>query len=69
MVRAALAGLPAHCADVLDRFFARDESYATIGAALGIPAGTIAGRISRCLARLRNDLEGRSPAPAPSGGR
>jgi RNA polymerase sigma factor (sigma-70 family) len=68
-VRAALAGLPAHCSDVLDRFFARDESYATIGAALGIPAGTIASRISRCLALLRNDLEGRSAASAPSGGR
>jgi RNA polymerase sigma factor (sigma-70 family) len=68
-VRAALAALPAHCTDVLDRFFARDESYATIGAALGIPAGTIASRISRCLALLRNDLEGRSAASAPSGGR
>lgn len=67
-VRAALATLPAHCADVLERFFARDQSYATIGAALGIPPGTIASRISRCLARLRKQLEGRSPAPAPSGG-
>jgi DNA-directed RNA polymerase specialized sigma24 family protein len=54
---------------VLDRFFARDESYATIGAALGIPAGTIASRISRCLERVRRNLEGRSAAPAPSGGR
>jgi DNA-directed RNA polymerase specialized sigma24 family protein len=54
---------------VLDRFFARDESYATIGAALGIPAGTIASRISRCLVRLRKQLEGRSSSPAPSGGR
>jgi RNA polymerase sigma factor (sigma-70 family) len=68
-VRAAMENLPEHCADVLDRFFARDESYATIGAALGIPAGTIASRISRCLALLRNDLEGRSAASAPSGGR
>jgi RNA polymerase sigma factor (sigma-70 family) len=68
-VRAAMKDLPSHCADVLDRFFARDESYATIGAALGIPAGTIASRISRCLARLRRNLEGRSAAPAPSGGR
>jgi RNA polymerase sigma factor (sigma-70 family) len=67
-VRAALAELPAHCNDVLDRFFARDESYATIGAALGIPAGTIASRISRCLTLLRKQLEGRSAAPAPSGG-
>jgi RNA polymerase sigma factor (sigma-70 family) len=68
-LRAALAELPPHCADVLDRFFARDESYATIGSALNIPAGTIASRISRCLRRLRKNLEGRSAAPAPSGGR
>jgi len=68
-VRAALAELPEHCAEVLDRFFARDESYATIGAALEIPAGTIASRISRCLGKLREKLEGRSAAPAASGGR
>jgi RNA polymerase sigma factor (sigma-70 family) len=67
-VRAALENLPDHCADVLDRFFARDESYATIGAALGIPAGTIASRISRCLERVRRNLEGRSVRPASSGG-
>jgi RNA polymerase sigma factor (sigma-70 family) len=59
-VRRAMAGLPDSCHDVLDRFFARDESYLTIGEALGIPSGTIASRISRCLARLRTRLEGRS---------
>ena len=56
-VQAAVAMLPEHCGEVLDRFFARDESYATIGEALGIPAGTIASRISRCLARLRAELK------------
>jgi RNA polymerase sigma factor (sigma-70 family) len=54
-----LERLPEHCREVLDRFFARDESYQTIGTALGIPAGTIASRISRCLAKLRVTLEGR----------
>jgi len=68
-VRAALALLPEHCYEVLDRFFARDESYATIGAALDIPSGTIASRISRCLTKLRGQLEGRSATAAPSGGR
>jgi RNA polymerase sigma-70 factor (ECF subfamily) len=70
-VRAALAELPEHCSEVLDRFFARDESYATIGAALDIPQGTIASRISRCLSKLREKFEheGRSPAPTASGGR
>jgi RNA polymerase sigma factor (sigma-70 family) len=70
-VRAALSELPQHCSDILDRFFARDESYATIGAALQVPQGTIASRISRCLGKLRQKLEaeGRSPAPTASGGR
>ena len=52
-VREALAALSEDCREVLDRFFCRDESYRTIGEALGLPAGTIASRISRCLAKLR----------------
>jgi RNA polymerase sigma-70 factor (ECF subfamily) len=55
-VRAALERLADPCREVLDRFFCRDESYATIGAALDIPPGTIASRISRCLERLRVEL-------------
>jgi DNA-directed RNA polymerase specialized sigma24 family protein len=46
-----------HCQEILDRFFARDESYRTIAEALELPPGTIASRISRCLARLRERLE------------
>jgi RNA polymerase sigma-70 factor, ECF subfamily len=56
-VRAALDRLPAHQREILDRFFARDESYQTIGVALGIPPGTIASRISRALAALRTEYE------------
>jgi RNA polymerase sigma factor (sigma-70 family) len=66
-VREALAGLSEACQEILDRFFACDESYQTIGAALEIPAGTIASRISRCLGKLREALEGRKPAPGASG--
>jgi RNA polymerase sigma factor (sigma-70 family) len=65
-VHEALAELPEHCREILDRFFARDESYQTIGAALDIPAGTIASRISRCLAKLRELYQGRKPSPEPS---
>jgi RNA polymerase sigma factor (sigma-70 family) len=61
-VHDALSRLPDQCREVLDRFFTRDESYRTIGDALQIPAGTIASRISRCLAKLRDELEGRSAA-------
>jgi RNA polymerase sigma factor (sigma-70 family) len=60
-VHEALAILPDNCQDILDRFFARDESYRTIGEALDLPSGTIASRISRCLAKLRLELEGRNP--------
>ena len=65
-VHEALALLPDHCREILDRFFARDESYRTIGQALEIPAGTIASRISRCLVKLRESMEGRNPAPGQS---
>lgn len=58
-VREALEGMSDPCREVLDRFFSRDESYRTIGAALDLPAGTIASRISRCLGKLRVELEGR----------
>ena len=56
-VHEGLAHLGPECQEILDRFFACDESYRTIGEALEIPAGTIASRISRCLGRLRTELE------------
>jgi RNA polymerase sigma factor (sigma-70 family) len=73
-VHRAIAGLPEHCQTILDRFFARDESYLTIASATGLPSGTIASRISRCLAKLREHMQGhqpaaskgRSPAASPS---
>ncbi|MDX6513987.1 MAG: hypothetical protein QOE36_3491 [Gaiellaceae bacterium] len=66
-VHEAMAGLSENCQEILDRFFARDESYRTIGEALDLPSGTIASRISRCLKKMRELLEGRNPAPDPSG--
>jgi len=68
-VHVALAALSGECREVLDRFFCRDESYRTIGEELDLPAGTIASRISRCLARLRERLEGRNPLAAASSDR
>jgi RNA polymerase sigma factor (sigma-70 family) len=59
-VHEALAQLSKPCQEVLDRFFARDESYRTIGEELQLPPGTIASRISRCLVKLREHFEGRS---------
>lgn len=65
-VHDALGALSPDCQEVLDRFFCRDESYRTIGDELGLPGGTIASRISRCLTRLREVFEGRPQASAAS---
>ena len=59
-VRAALDKVGDPCREILDRFFCRDESYRTIGEMLEIPAGTIASRISRCLEKVRAELDGRN---------
>ncbi len=61
-IREAMAVLEGNCRDILDRFFAQDESYRTIGEALDLPAGTIASRISRCLDKLKAILE-ETPRP------
>jgi RNA polymerase sigma factor (sigma-70 family) len=61
-VHEALATLSGDCREILDRFFAQDQSYRTIGDALELPAGTIASRISRCLKKLREQLQGKKPA-------
>ena len=65
-VRDALGSLSGDCREILDRFFTRDESYRSIGAALELPPGTIASRISRCLGRLRRQLEGRKAVAVES---
>ena len=66
-VHEAMSGLSDNCREILDRFFDRDETYRTIGEQLELPAGTIASRISRCLVKLRDELEGRNHLPAQSG--
>lgn len=65
-VRAALDKVGDPCREILERFFCRDESYRTIGDLLGIPAGTIASRISRCLEKVRSELDGRDQGSEPS---
>ena len=60
-VRAALDKVGDPCREILDRFFCRDESYRTIGDDLELPAGTIASRISRCLEKVRAEMEGDGP--------
>jgi RNA polymerase sigma factor (sigma-70 family) len=67
-VRHAMTALPENCQEILDRFFARDQSYRTIASELDVPSGTIASRIARCLVKLRDELEGRNVARPESGG-
>lgn len=73
-VREALERLSPDCREILDRFFARDESYRTISSELGLASGTVASRISRCLGRLRDELNaeledvGRNGSGSSSGG-
>ena len=67
VVREAMASLSEQCKEILDRFFARDESYRTISKELDIPSGPIASRIARCLVKLRSELEGRNEPRAESG--
>jgi RNA polymerase sigma-70 factor (ECF subfamily) len=66
-VQDAMTRLGDPCADLLDRFFCQDQSYRVIGDELELPAGTIASRLSRCLTKLRAELEGRNDGTAPSG--
>jgi RNA polymerase sigma-70 factor (ECF subfamily) len=68
-VQDAMTRLGDPCAELLDRFFCRDQSYRVIGDELELPAGTIASRLSRCLTKLRAELEGRNDGAQPSGGR
>ena len=67
-VRRCLEGIGETCGEILDRFFARDESYRTIGEALDLPAGTIASRISRCLDKLKAAMEDEGPTDRPVDG-
>ena len=67
-VREMMATLSGSCQEILDRFFARDESYRTIGDALDLPAGTIASRISRCLEKLKTAMEDPETVPRPVDG-
>jgi RNA polymerase sigma factor (sigma-70 family) len=67
-VRQGLAEIGEPCADMLDRFFARDQSYRTIGEELELPAGTIASRISRCLEKLKGAMEDSGALVSPEVG-
>lgn len=66
-VRRSLERMPESCREILDRFFVRDQTYAKIGDELGLPGGTIASRISRCLAKLKEQVEQAENEPGREG--
>jgi RNA polymerase sigma-70 factor (ECF subfamily) len=56
-VRAAVAGLGEPCATTVSMHFFADLTQAEVAMRLGVPPGTVAARISRCLRRLRDSLQ------------
>ncbi len=52
-MHAELSRLPPACREVLARHFLENQSYREIARQLGLPPGTVASRISRCLVHLR----------------
>jgi RNA polymerase sigma-70 factor (ECF subfamily) len=56
-VRAAVAGLGEPCATTVAMHFFADLTQAEVALRLGVPPGTVAARISRCLRRLRDSLQ------------
>jgi RNA polymerase sigma-70 factor (ECF subfamily) len=60
-LRDALRALPEEQARVLELSYFGDLSHAEIGRRLGVPLGTVKGRLRLALARLRIALEGDEP--------
>jgi hypothetical protein len=58
-----LEALSADCREILDRFFARDESYRTIGGRSICRPGRSPSQDLRCLGKLREKLEEENRAP------
>ena len=66
VVRDALAELPDHCQEMLDRFFARDESYRTISSELDDPSGNDREPHRALPRQAPRQARGKKP-PAPAG--
>ena len=60
-LRDALRALPEEQARVLELAYFGNRSHAEIGRELGVPLGTVKGRLRLALARLRAALEGEEP--------
>lgn len=66
-VRSAVTALGEPCSATIRLYFFRSLTQAEVASALGVPPGTVAARLSRCLKRLREALQEPGP-PRPSRG-
>lgn len=67
VVRSAVAALGEPCATTVALHFFGDLTQAEVASRLGVPSGTVAARISRCLRRLRDSLQEPAGRPASRG--
>jgi RNA polymerase sigma factor (sigma-70 family) len=67
VVRSAVAALGEPCATTVAMHFFGDLTQAEVATRLGVPSGTVAARISRCLRRLRDSLQEPAGRPASRG--
>jgi len=64
-LRRAVDGLGSACRDTVRLYFFAQLTQQEVAARLGVPPGTIAARLSRCLRRLRSQMQ-EDPDPIPS---
>lgn len=66
-VRAAVSALGEPCNGTIGLYFFRNLTQAEVAERLGVPPGTVAARLSRCLKRLRDALQESGPPKASRG--
>ncbi|MEX2558010.1 MAG: sigma-70 family RNA polymerase sigma factor [Actinomycetota bacterium] len=66
-VRAAVLALGEPCNGTIGLYFFRNLTQAEVAESLGVPPGTVAARLSRCLKRLRDALQESGPPEASRG--
>ncbi len=66
-VRSAVTALGEPCNGTIRLYFFRNLTQAEVASALGVPPGTVAARLSRCLKRLREALQEPDPPRASRG--
>lgn len=66
-VRNAVGALGEPCKSTIELHFFADLTQAEVARRLGVPEGTVAARVSRCVRRLRDILQGSEDGDTSSG--